>query len=432
MAKKASKLASAGEYEMAAAYYYDALLRNDKNIDARLGLKRNGQMVLDDLLEKFYKFHAINDHKASVYSFLDAKNYFKKLSRVSVKLTYPVYYDDYFEENKKVYLTSLYQTANQHLEEEEYSEAQKKYDEIIRLSPNYKDVSERRKVSVLEPIYLKGLQAFEAESYRKAYDYFTKVTTQDASYKDATDFQEQAIIKGRFTLALLPFQNLTPHRNVEEKIAAYFMDGMVNSGNPFVKLVDRENTDKLLEEQKLGLSGVIDDNTAAEAGALLGVKAVLTGKLVAYKAKKGETERISKKVKEGYKVKIYVDSTDSYHAETRFRPAKYFEYKKSNSVLLTFQYNLISSETGEILHSDLIEKRLEDKVHYARYKGNYKNLYPIEEGGLFGYSRRRNLHRLFQSRHELESLESMSQRAFGKVAQEVVKGISDYEKRRDQ
>src|SRR5882672_2454536 len=42
-------------------------------------------------------------------------------------------------------------------------------------------------------------------------------------------------------------------------------------------VVERDKLDKLMEEQKLGMSGAIDPNTAAKMGKILGLNAIVTG-----------------------------------------------------------------------------------------------------------------------------------------------------------
>ena len=44
-AKKASEFEKAGLYEDAADFYYKSVQKNDKNVEAKLGLRKNGQKV---------------------------------------------------------------------------------------------------------------------------------------------------------------------------------------------------------------------------------------------------------------------------------------------------------------------------------------------------------------------------------------------------
>ena len=53
--KKGEKLDEAGLYAEAADMYLQAAQRNTKNIDAKIGLKKTGQQVLNDELGTFFK-----------------------------------------------------------------------------------------------------------------------------------------------------------------------------------------------------------------------------------------------------------------------------------------------------------------------------------------------------------------------------------------
>lgn len=46
-----------------------------------------------------------------------------------------------------------------------------------------------------------------------------------------------------------------------------------------IQIIDRTQTQKLLEEQSIGLTGNLDPNTVSEVGKLLGVQAFLTGSI---------------------------------------------------------------------------------------------------------------------------------------------------------
>ena len=72
MTKKAVAFEQQGMYSEASAYYLLALERKRTNIDAAMGLKRTGQLVMDDYLADFFKSHTANDSKASVYRLLQA------------------------------------------------------------------------------------------------------------------------------------------------------------------------------------------------------------------------------------------------------------------------------------------------------------------------------------------------------------------------
>ena len=64
--------------------------------------------------------------------------------------------------------------------------------------------------------------------------------------------------------------------------------------NPFIKLVDRTYTKSFIDEQIMGLSGQVAENTNAQAGELIGAKAIISGKLVSFSKQKIQSLELKK------------------------------------------------------------------------------------------------------------------------------------------
>src|SRR6056297_545446 len=103
-ARKAEEFENAGLYQDAAEYYYKSVSKNEKNVEAKLGLRENGQKVLEEKLSEFNTAHKNSSHKEAVYAFREAESYYDKVKGVGVELSFPQKYDDYYEESEKVYL----------------------------------------------------------------------------------------------------------------------------------------------------------------------------------------------------------------------------------------------------------------------------------------------------------------------------------------
>lgn len=61
-------------------------------------------------------------------------------------------------------------------------------------------------------------------------------------------------------------------------VAEWFITALVKEGR--FDVIERSLLNKILEEQKLGMSGVIDENTATQLGKLLGVKVIISGSVL--------------------------------------------------------------------------------------------------------------------------------------------------------
>jgi curli biogenesis system outer membrane secretion channel CsgG len=178
------------------------------------------------------------------------------------------------------------------------------------------------------------------------------------------------------------------------------MQEMANSSDPFLKVVDRENQQMILQEQQLALSGMLDENTAVEVGGLLGAKALLKGTVVSYEANQSELRRYTRQGFESYQVER-VNSEGKKYYETLYRGVTYMEFEQSRSVSVTFNLTLISLATGETLASEMITRSDDDAIRFVRYTGNRSKLYPANMSGSVNKSGQRELQGLLGARQEL-------------------------------
>ncbi len=434
--KKATKKALAfeqqGMYTEAAHYYFDALSRKSTNLDAAMGLKRTGQLVLDDKLAVFFKAHTAQHYKTAVYSYVEATEWSSNALIYSVNLNIPSYYEGYYEADLEAFLASVYDKALAHLDKEEFDLGLQYLDEILRLNPSYKDVAELKTYARLEPVYRKGNLALEMKKFRKAYYLFGKTN----SYKDSEELKVYALKEAQYPIAMLPFENATSFENAQKAFESQFLNLFINNKNPFIKIIDRVHIQTILNEQELGLSGLVDSQTAARAGDLFGAKALLVGRLVSLDIKKEAPIANKKKGWESYKQKQYNTSTKKYDVITKYKKVYYKQYQGRNSVNITVEYKLISTETGEILATNLLSSKREDSVNFINYDGNTKNLHSGSWGYKLissdsdqvntSYSERRQIQDLLKANRSLRTTEDLKSIALKKVSSKAVSEINAY------
>jgi curli biogenesis system outer membrane secretion channel CsgG len=84
-------------------------------------------------------------------------------------------------------------------------------------------------------------------------------------------------------IAVFPLEDLTASqetRGLGDQMAATLTDVLAQSGT--VRVVERRQLQQILEEMKLSASGLIDEQTAIQAGRLLGANGLLLGSFVAF------------------------------------------------------------------------------------------------------------------------------------------------------
>lgn len=432
MTKKAVQLEEAQMTEEAARYYLLALQRKGTNVDAQIGLKKTGQIVLNQQLSEFYRAFGQEDFRKAVYTYREAREYYEVVDRVHVHLDFPEYYAEYYKESKDVYLSERYEVAQKALDEERFADAKEVLTEIAGFDPEYADLEELKNYAKLEPKYREAKAALGAKKYRTAFYLFDSIL-QDRDYKDSRTLQARCKEKATYTIAFLPFENSTESDGSDEAIEAAIIQDILQSKDPFLRIIDREHLEILLDEQELGMTGLVNQQTAANAGNLVGARAVLSGHLVRMTEEKGSEKREIKKGYHAYVEKIRDEETGKYRSVTRYDKVYYKQYNKENKVSLAFQYKLISSETGEILLSDLIELNESDASEWARYDGDDRYLYPgtwerrdkasSSDRVFTGRSQRRELKRLLESSGEVSSIDELALILYRSAGQRVARKL---------
>ncbi len=378
---KGEKLDAAGLYAEAAEMYLQAAQRNAKNVDAKIGLKKVGQMVLNDKLSTFFKNTAMGSAKAeAVAAYQDAEIYQSRVRAAGVVLEIPDHYKADFEKVKGEHLIELYNEGQALFEREDFPAAERVFARIAKLEPNYKDASSLQSVAYLEPLYRLGRTELDAGNFRKAHAQFSKVFEKNSAYKDVNILRNECVTKGQFIVAVLPFTAADQSSAMASKVQAHAMTALTEVNDPFLKVVDRENLERILEEQRLSLSGVVDEQTAVRVGNLMGAHAVLMGTVVDYREIPGQVRRSTKDGYESYRVQQINKETNEKYFVTRYKPVRYTEFYQENKVVLSFNYRLVSLETGEVLVSKVAEREAEDHAYYATYDGNRDALLPAANG----------------------------------------------------
>ena len=114
----------------------------------------------------------------------------------------------------------------------------------------------------------------------------------------------------------------------------------------------------------------------------------------------------------------------------------YNNYKGYNEVVVSFQYILVSSETGEILLSGIEEGVMRSQVDYNAYSGNYKELIPGNWNVRFQdspsdkmYNNRRQIKAFqtgFESEQNITPVSILKEDAFKKVGNTIAKIVYSF------
>lgn len=438
LTKKGDKYQEAGFYSEAIDYYIKALNKDKTYVEAQKQLQSAAREVLNDKTSAFFKAYNAADYKTTVYTYLEIQEFMSFVNKYNADLSIPHQYELDFEDAKSKYLNAQFELAGNKMANEEFEVAERILDEIHKLDAHYKgdEMDKIHEMAKLEPHYRKGKNHMMEDKNRAAYYEFEYVTDHNPDYKDSKFLMEEALENAQYNIAIYDFKNLTNEKGAGELIRGKVIEDILNSKNPFVNVIDRQNSSNIYQEQQNAIEGKFDRSSVIKAGEILGAQAMLDGKIVQVKQVNGTLQVSSQKAYEKKREKIFDSELDKHVYITTYKKVRYNEYQQTNFVLVTFQYQLISMETGKVLASRTFTEKKESKVQYAKYNGNYKSLVPgtwknagpIVDGDKI--SRNRNninsLQNLFTSNQEVVPVTQLTVQAYNDIVGDIVGSLLAY------
>jgi hypothetical protein len=425
LAKKANAMESGQNYEAAADLFFQSVQKDPQNVEAVSGMKRTGTQVLNSKLADFSKAKLDQDYKTATYKFLEAKAYKNKIKTVNVDLAIPEFYEQDYDMVLESYLDQEYSKGLELIEKEDFGGAEQHFNEVFKFNQTYKDVKELRNIAYLEPIYRNAESSRTAARYRDAYDQYQTILKRVNVYKDTREKQTLVLEKGRKNLIFMSSQGKTKYGAYDVNIKSYTTNALLGMNDPFIKLVDRENLDKIIKEQELAVSGIASDKGAVELGEIASANFAIQLEMTNYIVDEKPMTKQSNKGYEQYTVKV--PNTNPQMYETKYKSVNYITYLASRSVSYTVHFKLVSIKTGEILTSQMIEKQSNSQVNYLNYDGNIKALYPDNNGQVnINQQAHEQLVKMSQAPRELETKESLEKRLYDIVSKDVSQNILQY------
>jgi hypothetical protein len=406
----------------AANLYYTALVKKPTNVEAMVGLKRTGQIVLSQHISSFDEAVAFGNEETAIDAWHEAEEWDKKLDAVGVELAFPEGKRSAYNSVKNAHLNETYAKATSLLEQEKFEEALVELDAILALDNAYEDAQRLKNIAFCEPRYRRGVLAEESDLYRSALKEFSELLEQDGTYKDAASKRNDVLEAGRFTVALMEFKNGTTQPNVEVKLQALVEQALMGSKDPFLKVVDRESLSMVLQEQSMGMNGLTTGGDV-EIGNLLGAKALLKATITTCDYRKSQVQMSTKTGYEKYRIERVNEEGKKYY-ETKYRPVQYREFAQDASLEFVCTYKFISTVTGEVVSTNAVEGRATDNIRYIQYNGDKGKFFlGGNSGARTNGAARGERDRLMSSRTTLQSLDALADEVGQDLAEDIQRDI---------
>jgi len=398
LTKRGMELQDAGMYKQAAEMYYLALRKKRGMVDAMVGLRSAGQGYIDTQVGDFQRASLDGRRADALKLYDDMLAYRTRISSVDVDLLIPASVTNDYENHLDDHLVELDEQGHAQLESEDFAGAAETFQEIIRLDPEYKDAQSLLIIARAEPLYRQAESDLSNNAYRAAYEGLEKVLALDAAYKDATSLLEQALEEGRFNLAVLTFDSRRQNEDVALELRSGVQNGLIQSNDPFIGVVDRTQREEILAEQQLSISGISDEQV--EVGEIAGARAMLTGAILMYAMETGSPLSTPRPGFRKY-FKEVQDEEGKTKKVAAFAPAQYVLHSQNREVILKYELKLVSTETSQVLYSKVDEVRGGDAVEFATSLVQAGSLYPARSNGEVNRNGKSEMSQLLGARREL-------------------------------
>lgn len=431
-AKRGDKYEQAGMWELAAESYMRSLSAKCDNIDAIVGLKRTGQKVIDDRCYKMFKAYESDQLKETVYGYLDVLDFQRKAASFGAELTISDMATDYFKDAKPKYLEKVYAESQQLMEAEKFSQAESLLKEIQIIEPEYGNVQEMLKVSKCEPLYRQGKEYMAGGLNRKAYANFDKIIKEHNSYKDSKELKEEALQKALITIKVDEFKYSVGKKELATKLQGSVVSNLNALNNPFIKVVDTDNMQQIIDEQRRNVTVGSD----MQIGKILGAKAILSASVVEFDQSAGKLQKAEKR---GYLKEVKTVKNKTTGADEKvvsYKKVVYYTYNIKNSAVVSLKFQLLSVETGAVMVSDVIREAMEDEANYATFDGDDDKLVPgnwlsLSKDSPKDYvsdnsSEVSALRNLLRAKKEVSAVDQLVEKAIANIANKTAQKINKY------
>lgn len=431
--KNGQELEKAGLIPEAVNNYMEALRRNPSNIKAQIALAHTGRIFLEQILSEFYTAHSTGDHERAVLRYLSASRLDRDMKNLGVNSTISDHYRQMYLQSERIYIQRVLDRAEELLAEEKFSEAEREINKLSELNVNNLEVSDLRSLAKAEPRYRDALRAFNEKRYRVAYAAFKEVEELRPGYKDARRMMDLALERALFVIAVMPIETTVDTRGNDQVLLNAIVGQIIRSNNPFVRIVDRRRTETLLKERDLNLLNAM--RSTRETGDLLGASALLFCKITEWNVTEGPLQRENRP---GYLAReLKTKNQEGMEIVTlEYYKVQYTVFRRENQVRCTFSYQLISTETGEVLLADSFDSRQSDRVEYASYQGDSRMLYP----GVWQHINRphpsdrvdinprakRELDQLLRARQNVADVQTLQERLIQSISSRIANSVLSF------
>lgn len=234
--------------------------------------------------------------------------------------------------------------------------------------------------------YQKGIHfsmtGSEAAIQKQAAGHFKQAMSYIPNYKDSATRYEEARSKAVRRIAVISFDDRSNTKDkygiLGDLLADQIISGILQDkeNTEFIELITRDRINQVLAEQKLSASGLVDENSAARIGVLLGAHEIMSGRVLQVNYTAPRTTSV--KLTETANIEVEKENEDD--PDKVEISCEYNKFIKTASAQILGSYSLVDVATGRIIAQETFtaEENFEDT--WARViSGDARALSPADK-----------------------------------------------------
>ena len=350
--RSAKKFHKKRDYHLATLYASRSLKLNSKNKKAL------------NLFERSYRL-AVEEHRSNIMN----------LEKIEDDSKWPRLYYAYDNlQNLSDELVSLKPIVNL---ENENAPAVLRYEMDLHAQDYNKELNRIAPLAA-EYDYQKGLEyrkKKDKESQKNAAKAFKSAHQFVPNYKNSKELYDETRAAALMTLLILPFDG---NNNLVNYIRDQIMMIQTNNPKEFLQIITRDQLSSTLLEQKLQLSGMVNNDQIVEIGELAAANQILSASLITTHRPSETivTEDIKQEKKVVVRKEKYVDD-DGVEKTKKIKENVYAtiaHYKKSAEANLRLTYRITDVISGLPIYSGTVKSEAKFFHEWATYEGDKRAL----------------------------------------------------------
>jgi len=221
------------------------------------------------------------------------------------------------------------------------------------------------------------------EDYKKSAQAFKKSQTYISDYKDSIELYNFCRQKAIKRIAIMAFENKSGNNEfgaIGEEVSDAIISKMLRDGGlmEYVEIISRDQIDRIINEQKLSQSGIVEYEHTIDLGKILGVQEMITGKVSRIQV--SNIDEVTKN--ESFKKRVTIDY--EYYTDDNGKQkkraikgdvrAKAKIYKITRTANMSVSATLLDVESAKILYSNSIKEEFKFEYEWATYTGDKRAL----------------------------------------------------------